>query len=173
MRPTSIDLCKRVVAARIEDGQSMGAIAERFKIPKGTVQNILERYRDSGGAAPKPQNAGRKPALSSEALRGAWSRKWKSNPAPRWPNYANGAACPCRWSLCITRSRSLGSNAQKNVTCGRTATSRCSRAPAKLADALAETEPARRHRAHGSGRSHGRSCCRKLHPRLPHPFLAS
>ena len=70
MRPTSIDLRKRVVAARIEDGQSMGAIAQRFKIPKGTVQNILERYRDSGGLAPKPQNAGRKPALSSEALRG-------------------------------------------------------------------------------------------------------
>ena len=34
------------------------------------MQNILERYRDSGGATPKPQNAGRKPALSSEALRG-------------------------------------------------------------------------------------------------------
>jgi transposase len=69
MRPTSIDLRKRVVAARMEDGQSMGQIAKRFKIPKGTVQNILERYRDSGTILPKPQNSGRKPAFSGEALR--------------------------------------------------------------------------------------------------------
>jgi len=69
MRPTSIDLRKRVVAARMEDGQSMGQIAERFRIPKGTVQNILERYRDAGTVMPKPQNAGRKPAFSGGALR--------------------------------------------------------------------------------------------------------
>lgn len=69
MRPTSNDLRKRVVAARIEDGQSMGQIAERFRMPKGTVQNILERYRDAGTVAPKPQNAGRKAAISGRALR--------------------------------------------------------------------------------------------------------
>jgi len=68
MRPTSIDLRQRVVAARLEDGQSMGEIAERFRIPKGTVQNILERYRDAGTVEPKPQNAGRKPAFSTVAL---------------------------------------------------------------------------------------------------------
>lgn len=67
MRPTSVDLRKRVVAAR-QDGQSMGDIAERFKVPKGTVQNILERYRDAGTVEPKPQNAGRKPTFSQEAL---------------------------------------------------------------------------------------------------------
>jgi transposase len=69
MRPTSVDLRKRIVAARVVDGQSMGEIADRFKIPKGTVQNILERYRDSGAVDPKPQNAGRKSAFSEQALR--------------------------------------------------------------------------------------------------------
>ncbi len=68
MRATSIDLRKRVVAARHEDGQSMGQIAERFRIPKGTVQNILERYRDAGTFERKPQNAGRKRGLSEEQL---------------------------------------------------------------------------------------------------------
>lgn len=63
-----MELRERVVAARHSDGQSMGQIAERFKMPKGTVQNILERYRDSGSVAPKPQNAGRKSAFSQEAL---------------------------------------------------------------------------------------------------------
>lgn len=68
MRATSIDLRKRVVAARMEDGQSMGQIAERFKIPKGTVQNIIDHYRETGGLEPKPQNAGRKPALAKREL---------------------------------------------------------------------------------------------------------
>lgn len=69
MRPTPIELRKRVLAARTQDGQSMGQIAERFRIPKGTVQNILERYRDSGSVQPKPQNAGRKSAFSPKDLR--------------------------------------------------------------------------------------------------------
>jgi len=56
------------VAARTEDGQSMGIIAQRFKIPKGTVQNILERFRDEGTLEPKPQNAGRKPTFSERQL---------------------------------------------------------------------------------------------------------
>ena len=63
------DLRKRIVAVRVVDGQTMGQIAERFKIPKGTVQNILERYRDSGSLEPKPQNAGRKPVFSGRTLR--------------------------------------------------------------------------------------------------------
>jgi len=69
MRPTSIDLRKRVVVAYEGDGQSMGQIAKRFYLPKGTVQNIVERYRSSGTVSPKPQNAGRKPAFDAEALR--------------------------------------------------------------------------------------------------------
>jgi transposase len=79
MRPTSIDLRKRVVAARLEDGQTMGEIAKRFKIPKGTVQNILERYRDAGTLEPRPQNPGRKPAFSASAM---WqlARDVKENP---------------------------------------------------------------------------------------------
>ena len=65
MKPASIDLRKRIVAARLQDSQSMGRIAERFGIGKGTVQNIIERYRDAGTVNPKPPNAGRKPAFSA------------------------------------------------------------------------------------------------------------
>ena len=68
MRPISVDLRKRVVTARVNDGQSMGQLAKRFKMPKGTVQNILEHYRDSGTVVPKPPNSGRKPAFSQTAL---------------------------------------------------------------------------------------------------------
>lgn len=69
MKATSVDLRKRVVAARVEDGQSMGLIAERFRIPKSTVQNILRRYEQAGTVAPKPHGGGRKPAFSPAALR--------------------------------------------------------------------------------------------------------
>ena len=68
MKPTPLALRKRVVTARTQEGQSMGEIAERFRIPKGTVQRILERYRDSGSVEPKPQNPGRKSAFSKEDL---------------------------------------------------------------------------------------------------------
>lgn len=64
MRATSEDLRKRVVAARHEDGQSMGLIAERFRIPKATVQNILRRYDQSGTHSPKPRGGGRQPSFS-------------------------------------------------------------------------------------------------------------
>ena len=47
----------------------MGQIAERFRIPRGTVQNILERYRDAGTIEPRPANAGRHAAFEREALR--------------------------------------------------------------------------------------------------------
>jgi transposase len=69
MRATSSDLRRRVVAARVEDGQSMGLIAERFRIPKSTVQNILRRYRLAGTVEPKAHGGGRKPVFSPQALR--------------------------------------------------------------------------------------------------------
>lgn len=69
MKPTSIDLRKRVVIARAEDGQSMGMIAERFRLPKSTVQNILRRYQQAGTVEPKAHGGGHPPAFSPEALR--------------------------------------------------------------------------------------------------------
>lgn len=69
MKPISLDLRQRIVTVRHEDNLSFGAIARRFRIPKGTVQNILERYRDAGTVHPKPQNPGRKPAFSESERR--------------------------------------------------------------------------------------------------------
>jgi transposase len=79
MKPTRIELRERVVAARILDKQSMGQIARRLRMAKGTVQNILERYRDAGTVIPKPQNAGRKSVFSPEAL-GALERDVRKRP---------------------------------------------------------------------------------------------
>jgi transposase len=53
----------------MEDGQSMGEIAERFRIPKSTVQNILDRYRKAGTVEPKAHGGGHPSLFSREALR--------------------------------------------------------------------------------------------------------
>lgn len=68
MRPTSPDLRQRIVNARQLDGLSMGQIAQRYQVPRGTVQNILERHRESGSIQPRPSNAGRRAAFVGEAL---------------------------------------------------------------------------------------------------------
>lgn len=47
----------------------MGLIAARFRIPKGTVQNILRRYRQSGTVEPKAHGGGQPPKFSAETLR--------------------------------------------------------------------------------------------------------
>ncbi len=69
MKATSIDLRARVVAARMEDGQSMGQIAERFRMPKSTVQSILRRYKQTGTVAPKEHGGGRPSAFTPAQLR--------------------------------------------------------------------------------------------------------
>lgn len=46
----------------------MGQIAERFRIPKGTARNVLERFRVAGTVAPQPHNAGRRPVFSATVI---------------------------------------------------------------------------------------------------------
>lgn len=45
----------------------MGEIADRFRMPKGTVQNILRRHSESDSIEPKAHAGGRSPAFSSAA----------------------------------------------------------------------------------------------------------
>lgn len=68
MKPTSLSLRRRIIHARQVDKQSMGQIALRFQVPKGTVQNIIEHYRETGTLNAKEQNAGRKPAFSQKDI---------------------------------------------------------------------------------------------------------
>lgn len=68
MRLISIDLRKRVIES-YEEGLSFGNIGKRYKMPKATVQRLIEHYRATGKVEPKPPNSGRRPAFSGEALR--------------------------------------------------------------------------------------------------------
>lgn len=69
MKAISVDLRKRVVSARLVDGQSMGEIAQRLQMPKASVQTILKHHEDTQTLEPKPHAGGRAPAFSGNALR--------------------------------------------------------------------------------------------------------
>lgn len=67
MKPISIDLRRRVIESR-KEGESLGQIAARYKLPKATTQHLVEHYHATGSLAPKPRDCGRKPAFSGDAL---------------------------------------------------------------------------------------------------------
>lgn len=68
MRPYSMDLRRRVVAAcDRKDGRRI-EIAERFGVSTAWIRRLLQRRRETGSIAPLPQNAGRKPALDDRKM---------------------------------------------------------------------------------------------------------
>lgn len=67
MKPISIDLRRRVIESR-KEGESLGQIAARYKLPKATAQHLVAHYHATGSLAPKPRDCGRKPAFSGDAL---------------------------------------------------------------------------------------------------------
>jgi transposase len=61
VRPYSVDLRKRVVAA-VEKGQSCRAVAETFEVSVASVVKWSQRYRAMGAVATKPMG-GKRPVL--------------------------------------------------------------------------------------------------------------
>ena len=68
MRPYSMDLRRRVVAACDRKDRRREEIAERFGVSTPWIRRLLQRRRETGSIAPLPQNAGRKPALDSRKM---------------------------------------------------------------------------------------------------------
>ena len=121
MRPTSLDLRQRIVTSRIRDGLSMGQIAERFRIPRGTVQNILERYRNTGTIEPRPAHPGRHGAFEGEALR-RLEHDVLTHPDATLAEYLERSGVPASYVAVHNALRRLGFTRKKNATCGRAAT---------------------------------------------------
>ena len=67
-KPYSMDLRERVVVAVIEDGMSCHAAAARFGVAVSSAIKWVQRYRETGSAAPKPMG-GRKPNILSGVTR--------------------------------------------------------------------------------------------------------
>ena len=69
MRPYSMDLRRRVVAACDRKDERRIEIAERFGVSTAWIRRLLQRRRETGSIAPFPQNAGRKPALDVRKMK--------------------------------------------------------------------------------------------------------
>lgn len=68
MKPTSIDLRERIVAAYDACEGTRQQIADRFKVSLGLVKKLLGQRKSLGTIEPQYQNVGRKPAFDDENL---------------------------------------------------------------------------------------------------------
>ena len=69
MKPLSMDLRERVVAACDAGGQTQREVAERFNVSTSTVRRLLARRAATGSVAPRP-HAGGFDSRVDEAARG-------------------------------------------------------------------------------------------------------
>ena len=69
MKPTSIDLRERIVAAYDAGEGSRQQVADRFKVSLGLVKKLLAQRRNLGTIEPQYQNVSRKPAFDGENLK--------------------------------------------------------------------------------------------------------
>ncbi|EDN66065.1 ISSoc4, transposase orfA [Beggiatoa sp. PS] len=58
-RPYSIDLREKIVEAYGNKEGSMRKLAKRFKVSKNFVDQLLQRFKQTGQVAPKPHGGGR------------------------------------------------------------------------------------------------------------------
>jgi transposase len=67
MRPFSIDVRQRIVAA-VEAGEhTLSALAELFSVHISTIVRLLQRFRSTGSVQPKPHAGGPRPKVDPEA----------------------------------------------------------------------------------------------------------
>src|SRR3954464_416382 len=70
MKPYSMDLRERVVAACDARDGTREQIAARFSVSVSWVRDLLKRRRETGSIAPKPRGGGRPPRFDPHAARG-------------------------------------------------------------------------------------------------------
>ena len=68
MKPYSMDLRERVIAACDAREGTHQQIAERFGVTDRWIRKLLQRRRETGSIAPFPRNPGRKRALNDRQM---------------------------------------------------------------------------------------------------------
>lgn len=69
MKPTSIDLRERIVAAYDAGEGTRQQVADRFKVSLGLVKKLLAQRKSLGTIEPQYQNVGRNPAFGGDHLK--------------------------------------------------------------------------------------------------------
>lgn len=66
MKPISLDLRKRIVAAYGADGGTYEEIATRFAVGEASVSRLLRRHREKASLEPDPHGGGQPPRIQPE-----------------------------------------------------------------------------------------------------------
>ena len=76
-KPLSMDLRERIVAD-CDAGERVAVVAEKYRVSKPTVYNLLNLRRETGSIAPRSSQAGRKQKLIDQ--RGEIEEAVRQNP---------------------------------------------------------------------------------------------
>ncbi|MEM7627783.1 MAG: hypothetical protein AAF333_19490 [Planctomycetota bacterium] len=66
MKPLSLDLRERIVAAYEAGGVSLAAVGRRFSVSGKVVSKLVRQKKELGTLAPQVHKRGRKPAITGE-----------------------------------------------------------------------------------------------------------
>ena len=66
MRAYSVDLREKIIASYEEGGTSIRKLAERFKVSKGMVANLIKLKKTTGNIHPKPATGGKLSQLAQQ-----------------------------------------------------------------------------------------------------------
>lgn len=68
MKAYSVDFRQKLIDVREAEKLSIRALAQRFRVSKHFVENLLKLYRDTGSVQPRPHGGGARPKLNTEQL---------------------------------------------------------------------------------------------------------
>ena len=116
MKPLSMDLRERILAA-VEDGsENMKQIAERFSVSYQVVQKLKYQWRDLGTLEPQTHKAGRKPTLS-DAQRNRLDELIRDDPSLTLEQLRTKLRVKCSLTTIWSELRRLGHTHKKTVAC--------------------------------------------------------
>jgi transposase len=68
MKAYSVDLRQKIIDVRQSEHLSIRALAQRFRVSKNFIENLLKRHRENGSVQPRPHGGGARPKLNIEQL---------------------------------------------------------------------------------------------------------
>ncbi len=123
MRPYSVDLRQRVVAACDAGDATREQVAARFSVSVSWIRDLLRRRRETGSIAPRPRGGGRTAAFD-EAAATRLREAVRADPDATLAELAEAAGVACAPSavhraltrLDSTRKKSRGGRPSRTAT---------------------------------------------------------
>jgi transposase len=146
MSPLSLDLRRRIIAAKQAEKLSVPELAKRFAVGTATVKRLIRRFKETGAVDPLPHGGGQKPKIPAEKLPRV-QRLLEANPDWTVEEIAN--SYNAQEKVKVSRStmdravRRLGFTRKKSLSSPRSATRSASSSGTSGSSKRRETSPLR------------------------------